>query len=582
MKKLFTIVLFWLLPILVMAQFYKTESTILSRGEDMRLETSHIDENGNLYLCFFTTGLTVVSDQSGRGFRNTNRDMLISKYDNEHKFLNGFTISGNSTVLVRSMVTDSEGFIYVGGLFIGTVEFGRDVELVALNAEQAFIAKYTPSGGLEWAHQFGNRNFIQGVRDLKIVNNKLFAYILHSGETDFDPGEGEVVLEGAKSHAFLELDLDGNFINVVSDLSLINRNHTDIDEDENLIVAGAYFGRENFSYQGSEIRTANHLGDDAFIAKYNKDRELDWINVFGVGSSTESLGDFVVNSDGVITVIGKIESQQTIGGESIPANSFIVQQYSSSGDLLRTKRLTHSNPRIFKMVNDSNNNVHLIGIFEKDITISLVSGADTTLVAKEGVSNRFLMSLNSDLEVSGIAHIASDITSIDLQINSTDHLYSIVGVESDSDIFFGKDSILESSSATKVLTERLQLLLLDGTNVDEEEMNEEMEEEMEELEDEELEEEELEEEELEEEIISEEVEELVKVMNVEGPWEFLLLVAEDKKIESVKLYQSNNLIYNSDLNSNAASMNTREFPPGNYLLKVQTNEGVMEREIVIE
>jgi hypothetical protein len=54
----------------------------------------------------------------------------------------------------RAVATDPQGNVYVAGTFQGQAQFGG-VTLTSAGDDDAFVAKYSPSGVLQWAQRMG-------------------------------------------------------------------------------------------------------------------------------------------------------------------------------------------------------------------------------------------------------------------------------------------------------------------------------------------------------------------------------------------------------------------------------------------
>lgn len=66
----------------------------------------------------------------------------------------------NQTNGVYSIVTDSQGKVYVIGTFCGTVVFGsgeaRETAISSINCKEIFVASYENNGDFLWVRQIGN------------------------------------------------------------------------------------------------------------------------------------------------------------------------------------------------------------------------------------------------------------------------------------------------------------------------------------------------------------------------------------------------------------------------------------------
>ncbi|NEN25761.1 T9SS type A sorting domain-containing protein [Cryomorpha ignava] len=126
----------------------------------------------------------------------------------------------------QSGIYDSEGNMIIYGSFKGNLDFdpsANNNELNPLGTPDLFVAKYDQAGGLLWAFNLGRISLNNG------------------------------------------MDADG----------------VTIDSNNNICIAGSFSNTVNFNPLGSPIQKVSAGGKDAFLAKYNSDGQLTWVNTFG-------------------------------------------------------------------------------------------------------------------------------------------------------------------------------------------------------------------------------------------------------------------------------------------------------------
>lgn len=144
------------------------------------------DKYGNSIITgYFEDTVVFGSYMLGANFLSlTYGNLFVAKYDSAGNVLwaNQAVLSNvNSGVQGHAITTDTLGYIYVGGDFIGTITLGSFI-LSSPNFESIFLAKYSPDGNLIWAKQsIGLDNTEWGIGGISIDNAK-HIYITISGE----------------------------------------------------------------------------------------------------------------------------------------------------------------------------------------------------------------------------------------------------------------------------------------------------------------------------------------------------------------------------------------------------------------
>ncbi len=157
------------------------------------------DEEGNIYVCGYFMqaanfgGIELMAEDEGR-------DVFVAKYDNDLNVIWAKSALGNGSDLAFSLCQASDGGIYVYGSFETDLNFDG-TEIIAVDASDVFVAKYSSGGELEWAKKAGID---------KLDHNLDFMFA-----AKFNP-EGEKIMAKLYSqtenfyHYGIEIDNDGN------------------------------------------------------------------------------------------------------------------------------------------------------------------------------------------------------------------------------------------------------------------------------------------------------------------------------------------------------------------------------------
>src|SRR5690606_31918260 len=90
----------------------------------------------------------------------------------------------------QGLYVDEQGNLYITGTFSNTVDFdpGAGIDsLVAVKANDLYVAKYTTDGAYEWAVGMGGNNAETGYEIVADDNGNIYVTGYYSGTVDFDP-----------------------------------------------------------------------------------------------------------------------------------------------------------------------------------------------------------------------------------------------------------------------------------------------------------------------------------------------------------------------------------------------------------
>jgi len=259
-------------------------------------------------------------------------------------------LSGQNAEQVADVAADPLGNVYVTGTFNGITDFdpgSGTTALTSLGGTDGFLAKYSPSGSLQWVSRFGGsgtENVTSLVRD---ASGNLYVGGSFSGAADFDPGPGFQVLNSLG-------DLDG-FVAKYSgsgDLVWVRRfggtasdqvNDLAVDAAGNVYAVGAFLGQANSLPAAGPTLVADGSAIDGFVLALDAGGTIRWALPIG-GNQDDEVRAVAVGLGGSITVAGSFH-----GGADFARNATAVRltaqggadlflaQYSSAGQLAWTK-----------------------------------------------------------------------------------------------------------------------------------------------------------------------------------------------------------------------------------------------------
>ncbi|MGB6038058.1 MAG: hypothetical protein WBG42_17415, partial [Cryomorphaceae bacterium] len=193
---------------------------------------------------------------------------------------------------------------------------------------------------LVWAKHVSGEASCEIQNSVLAPNGDLLSTGVFQGTFDFDPGSGisELTSVGVTDQFVMRTDANGNFIWVMQFGSGFFQNNMQVasDEQDNIYVAGTF--NEAFDVDplaGTNILTPNGP-NSLFVAKFNADRELIWVNKIDNTEFSE-LSSLLVNGSGGAYVTGTFMNTLTINDTEDVTDlgdtrrSFLIKFDSSSG-----------------------------------------------------------------------------------------------------------------------------------------------------------------------------------------------------------------------------------------------------------
>jgi len=263
-----------------------------------------VDSDGNTYVVGRVDG--PLADQSYAGIY----DSWIAKYspDGELLWVEQFGTPQDDRIWGVSLYEDT---LYVAGRTSGSLagDFAGETDI--------FVAQYDLDGNQIWVEQMGTPA-------LEATNS-----------VEVDPAGNPVVVgwsEGLgdtrQGVVTLKYDTDGNLVyNVTSELS------EQITLDSRIVVGGGYIDADGFIYAAGEYTTANRPADgfDVFASKHDADGTLLWEATL-TSSADERCFDVEVDGDGNVYIVG-----WTLGnleGSSAGQEDAYIAKFDPDGTLL--------------------------------------------------------------------------------------------------------------------------------------------------------------------------------------------------------------------------------------------------------
>jgi hypothetical protein len=291
-----------------------------------------VDNTGNSFI----TGLTKGS-LGGTNFGDY--DAFLAKYDSDGNLLWTEQLGTSSVDGSWSVAVDGAGNTFISGKTegnLGGINAGR---------EDAYLAKYDPDGNHLWTNQLGTStlDFSHSVA-LDGIGN-----IFISGYTGGSLGGTNA---GASDAFLTKYDPAGNLLwteqlgTSSKDLSY----SVVLDSSGNAFISG---------YTEGNLGGTNTVYDDAFLAKYDPDGTLLWIEQLGTSDYDESFS-VAVDASGNAFISGLTEG--SLGGTNVGSRDAFLSKYDPAGNLLWTEQLgTNEHEKSWSVAVDASGNAFISG-----------------------------------------------------------------------------------------------------------------------------------------------------------------------------------------------------------------------------
>jgi len=222
--------------------------------------------------------------------------------------------------------TDASGNVLMAGRYDGVVNFGGTTLSSYAYTDDVFIAKYSSTGILQWAHGFGSNGSDVATGAAVDSSGNLVVTGYFQGTVNF--GNGPVTAAATYSLFVAKYSSAGNWM-WFTQVGNAFANAVAVDGSGNVVVTGYYSGTVNF---GGGALSSTNGGTDIFVAKYSSSGGNLWAKSYG-GSSIDMAKAIAVDSSGNAVVIGYFQGTANYGGgswTSAGGNDIFLAKYASS------------------------------------------------------------------------------------------------------------------------------------------------------------------------------------------------------------------------------------------------------------
>lgn len=326
------------------------------------------------------------------------------------------TWGGDSTDTANVVKADKNGNVYVGGYFIGTVDFnpgpGVDVYTSISDSADAYLTRYDNQSKYQSTMVWGGGGGTDALIDIAIDNDGNI-YTVGSWESYIDlnpdPDESWPYMAVGNTEGFItKFNLAGDFLwgQVIWGHGEEAAYGVDVDLSNNIYVTGYYENNASFD-QDALIHFPSNGDRDAFIAKYATNGDLIWGKTLGstgndygydVGTSGNEdvawVGAFSVNDGGGGVDFNPSETLTDLHFSNGSVDAFVIR-FNPSGNYEIGISIGDSGIDYCFGAEYSGTSIYACGMFQGEVDFNPGSGFDVH--TSNGSFDAWAAKFNNDL-----------------------------------------------------------------------------------------------------------------------------------------------------------------------------------------
>ncbi|MCC6384834.1 MAG: T9SS type A sorting domain-containing protein [Bacteroidia bacterium] len=306
------------------------------------------------------------------------------------------------------IAVDAAGNVYATGKMAGTADFdpGTGVfNLVSNGGDDMFIAKYSATGSLLWAHNVGGVSTETSIAMALDASGNCYVTGRFSGTVDFDPGAGTstITASGAFDVYIVKINSSGNFVwaknfggtfgTFVDDLYL--------DASANVYTVGTFQTTTDFDPSPAVFNLVSDGGQDTYIAKLDASGNFVW-------AKRTEFAIFTINIDinNNLYVAGSFsgttdfnpDTTQTFNLTAVGGADIHISKFDTAGNFIWVKSIGGtSSEAAYAMSTDATGNIIVTGTFVGTVDFDPGAGiANLTAVGTgSSLSDMFFLKLDA-------------------------------------------------------------------------------------------------------------------------------------------------------------------------------------------
>jgi gliding motility-associated-like protein len=344
------------------------------------------DNKSNIYISGTFSGTATFTTTSGSSqtiTSNGSYDIFFAKYDTLGVLQWVLKSGGVDADEGCTVGIDNNGNIFIGGYFRSTAVFSTNVgstqSVLSSGAQDIFVAKYLPTGALQWVRTAGGFG-IDLASSIAFDNQNNLYVAGNFGHTGNSCTFGSNTIANSSNWGGYVAKLSSNgvwvWVNGMSGSADEGISSCIVDENCNVYTAG-HFGLGNTSFSslfpGSSVSLISNGDYDLCVSSYDSSGVIRWAKNMG-SSSTEYGLDIVINKANNLAVSGTFSSTANFGNSvSLTSNGakdgYVCQLNPANGNAISAVKVGGSgDDYCYKTIPDYVGNMFSCGFFTNTAT----------------------------------------------------------------------------------------------------------------------------------------------------------------------------------------------------------------------
>ena len=325
----------------------------------------YTDKNGNNYVAGSFSDTLIVGKT--RLISKGSFDIYLLKYDDAGNLIWAKQAGGTDSDEAYGIALDGQGNIFMTGYFSGTAGFSGKT-LTSSGDRDFFIAKYLPSGDLDWVKQGGGIQEDYGTAVATDGSGNVFITGIFRGTMTV--GNTAYISKGDKDIFVIKYDSQGQIVWSATGGGNLADESTSIitDKSGNCYVAGDFEGLAKFGK--SIVISAGKK--DIFLAKYNSNGEIQWLKREGSATGDDHASALAADNSGNIYMTGYFSGLANFGQielKNVGSEDIFLLKITSDGNEIWAKQTGgKGNERGHSLILNAAGDIYVCGEFNADFT----------------------------------------------------------------------------------------------------------------------------------------------------------------------------------------------------------------------